>query len=255
MKVYIDPYMDRKNGVLKNKKSIKNRADLEKLEADFTSIRMKQLVLKPLNGDFDFRHLCKLHEAIFQDIYEWAGSPRIINIEKPEEALGGLSVEYTECDDIQRQASMVLTKMKDILWEQLSLDETAEQFSKCMADLWKVHPFREGNTRTIITFCCDFAESKGFGLDRELFKDNSAYMRRALVAASARFSDLGDLSKPEYLIGIVKDAIQRGIQSVEKAGQATTSKINRSTMRKSNSPKKTRETNRLRYNNDYFLER
>jgi len=56
--------------------------------------------------------------------------------------------------------------------------------------IWKIHPFREGNTRTTICFFCDFAESKGFPLNRELFKDNSLYFRRALVAASAIFKDL-----------------------------------------------------------------
>ena len=34
-----------------------------------------------------------------------------------------------------------------------------------MADLWSIHPFREGNTRTIITFCCFYAEKEGFPLD------------------------------------------------------------------------------------------
>lgn len=85
-----------------------------------------------------------------------------------------------------------------------------------MAELWKVHPFREGNTRTTVTFCCDFAESKGFGLDRGLFKDNSQYMRDALVAATAKFSDIGDYSKPNYLYTIVKDGMERGAKLREK---------------------------------------
>jgi len=65
----------------------------------------------------------------------------------------------------------------------------------------------EGNTRTVITFCCDFAEKNGFPLNRELFKDNSQYVRRALVAASAVFHDLGDLSQPQHLFQITLDAI------------------------------------------------
>ena len=93
-------------------------------------------------------------------------------------------------------------------WKSLHTDEKAELFSKNMAELWKVHPFREGNTRTVITFCCDFAEQNGFRLNRELLKDNSMYVRRALVAASAIFFDLGDLSQPQHLIRIVKDSIE-----------------------------------------------
>lgn len=48
-------------------------------------------------------------------------------------------------------------------------------------------PLPEGNTRTIVTFCSQFIESRGFYIDSDLFKDNAQYMRTALVAASAVF--------------------------------------------------------------------
>lgn len=68
----------------------------------------------------------------------------------------------------------------------------------------------EGNTRTIVTFCCMFIESKGIYIKSKLFKDNASYMRSVLVAANAVFHDLGDLRKPEYLYRIVQDALERG---------------------------------------------
>lgn len=209
-KVYIDPYIDRNTGVLKNLLGISDREKLEKAESKFTSVALRELSQTPIQGDFTFAHLCKNHEKIFGDIYEWAGSQRIIDIEKPERALGGLSVEYSPCDDVQRDASIILTNMKKVNWQSLSLDQKAVEFSKYMADLWKVHPFREGNTRTTVTFCCDFAESRGFGIDKKLFKDNGVFLRTALVAASAKFSDsLGDRSQPEHLYRIVKDGMER----------------------------------------------
>lgn len=210
MKSYIDPYIDRNSGVLKNKCGTTDKNKLYKIESDYTILRLSEIAEKPIVGDFNFKHLCTIHEAIFQDIYEWAGCQRTINIEKPEEALGGLSVQYTECDEIQREASIILSKMRDIPWDKLTLDQKSVEFSQCMADLWKVHPFREGNTRTVVTFCCDFADSRGFGLNRQLFKDNSEFLRRALVAASAKFTDLGDLSQPEHLRKIVKDGMEQG---------------------------------------------
>lgn len=209
-KIQGDPYINRETGILKNLINIADKDELHKAEAVLTGIRMKELIETPVKGDFNFKHLCTIHEAIFQDIYEWAGCQRTINIEKPEEALGGLSVQYTECDEIQREASIILSKMRDIPWDKLTLDQKSVEFSQCMADLWKVHPFREGNTRTVVTFCCDFADSRGFGLNRQLFKDNSEFLRRALVAASAKFTDLGDLSQPEHLRKIVKDGMEQG---------------------------------------------
>lgn len=214
-KVYVDPYINRQTGTLKNLLGISDSVKLSEAEAKLSGIAIRKLNRDPIKGDFDFAHLCKIHEKIFEKVYEWAGTQRIIDIEKPERALGGLSVEYSPCDDIQRNASIILADMKKVDWENLPLERKASEFSRYMADLWKIHPFREGNTRTTVTFCCDFAESRGFRLDRKLFKDNSEYTRTALVAASAKFSDLGDHSQPEHLVKIVKDAIERG----EKAGK------------------------------------
>lgn len=68
-------------------------------------------------------------------------------------------------------------------------------------------PLPEGNTRTTITFCCQFADEMGFPLDRKLFEENSMYVRTALVAYNAFFSDGTDFSKKEYLRKIVYDAL------------------------------------------------
>ena len=209
VKVSVDQYIDRKIGILKNKDGIKDKEELDKLEADYTSISLKQLTLNPVKGNFNFDHLCKIHSCIFEKIYEWAGSPRIIDIEKEEDVLGGLSIQYSEHGHIKEDAEKVIQKMHSIEWDKLNLDERVVEFSTCLSDLWKVHPFREGNTRTAVTFCCDFAESKGFGLDRNLFKDNGKFMRNALVASAAKFSDIGDYSKPEYLHRIVKDGMEK----------------------------------------------
>lgn len=151
-----------------------------------------------------------MHYYIFQDIYEWAGKIRIINIEKSEPALGGISIEYSDYFDIVKDVTYVLDKMNHYTWEKAPIDEVAKMFSKYLAELWKVHPYREGNTRTVITFCSQFIESKGFYIDSDLFKDHAQYMRTALVAATALFSDLGDRRKPEYLEKIVLDALERG---------------------------------------------
>ena len=90
----------------------------------------------------------------------------------------------------------------------LSLDEQVKELSDSLAELWKTHPFREGNTRTIITFICQFADDKEMPIDRELFEKKAIYTRNALVAATAIFSD-GDYRKPEFLFNIVKDSLER----------------------------------------------
>lgn len=85
--------------------------------------------------------------------------------------------------------------------------EAAEEFCDSLAKLWKVHPFREDNTRTTITFCCQFADEIGLNINRELFEKNSRYVRTALVAYNVYFSDGSNFSKKKYLERIVYDAI------------------------------------------------
>jgi cell filamentation protein len=203
-----DPYLYPNSGTLINLFDEKDDKILGDIEANYTGLRLRQLIEYPIIGNFDFKHLCKIHQHIFQDIFKWAGKTRVINIEKPEAALGGISVEYCDIVDIEKEIISACKMMTSIKWADLDDKERAEVFAKSIAQIWKVHPFREGNTRTIIRFCCDFAQVSGFPINREIFKDNSIYVRRALVAASAIFKDLGDLSKPQYLIDIVFDAMR-----------------------------------------------
>lgn len=211
-----DPYLYPGTELLKNKLNIRDEQQINEMEAAYTSTRLREMLEFPIEGIFGFEHLCKMHHYIFQDIFDWAGQTRIINIEKSEQILGGISIEYAESQDIKTLIESVLSKMKSEDWEGMKLDQKAEAFSKHLSALWKVHPFREGNTRTIVTFCSQFAESKGIILDTDLFQKNSVYMRNALVAASAVFLDLGDKSKPEYLVKIVKDSLERGSEMKRK---------------------------------------
>ena len=149
-----------------------------------------------------------MHQYIFQDMYEWAGQQRKLNIYKEEHVLGGLSVDYSDVFDIAKNAESILTEMRAKEWNSMDLHTSAVEFSDSLAKLWRVHPFREGNTRTVVTFCCQYADEIGLTPDRDLFENNAQYVRTALVAYNAIFDDLGDISKPEYLLKIVEDAIK-----------------------------------------------
>lgn len=213
-----DPYLYPDTRILKNLLGIMDDKKLQEAESDYVTLRLSEIAEdERLVGVFDFSALCRLHYCIFQDIYEWAGKPRIMNIEKIETVLNGISVEYSDVFDIERDAGAALKKMNSFRWKDASFEETTGKFSDYMAELWKSHPFREGNTRTIVTFCAMFIEEQGVYIDSELFKDNAEYMRDALVAASAVFSDLGDRRRPEYLYRIVGDALERGKEIEEDA--------------------------------------
>ena len=205
----IDPYYYENTEVLRNKLGIKDEDELNRAEVDFSCNAIHELFLSPLVGNYDFEHFCKFHAYIFQDIYEWAGSPRTVEMEKSESMLGYMSIQYSKPENISQDIFSILKKMNSRDWQKLSLEKQSQYLSSDMANLWKVHAFREGNTRTTITFICQFADSKGMFIERALFEKHSAYTRNALVAASAIFED-GDFRNLEYLQKIVKDSLQQG---------------------------------------------
>lgn len=212
----IDPYVYPGTDILKNVLGIQDKQTLDNAEADYVSLRLRELAESPLEGDYDFNHLAEMHRYMFQDIYEWAGKIRTINIEKEEPALGGLSIEYSDKTKIEGDLSKALNKMVSRSWANMSLDDRVKCFSEDLSTVWKTHGFREGNTRLAVTFCCQFIEAQRIPIDRTIFEKNSAYVRTALVAYSAVFHDLGDLSKKEYLERIIRDSLKNAMTSDEK---------------------------------------
>lgn len=83
-----DPYLYEDVAVLRNKLDIRQQELLDEAEADYVVFRLKDLALNPLPGDYHIVHFLKMHEFIFQDIFEWAGKPRTISIYKEEDVLG-----------------------------------------------------------------------------------------------------------------------------------------------------------------------
>lgn len=99
-----DPYLIPGTSVLKNKLNLTLQPDLDEAEADYAALRLRELAVQPLPGNYGVRHYLSFHRYIFQDLYNWAGEPRRMNIMKEEPALGGLSVEYTDYPEIRGRA-------------------------------------------------------------------------------------------------------------------------------------------------------
>lgn len=91
-----DPYLYSDADILQNVADLKTEKAFIEMEADYTTLRPSELVRDHYARSFHIEELCRTHYIIFQDIFEWAGKFRTINIEKFEPALGGISIEYAE---------------------------------------------------------------------------------------------------------------------------------------------------------------
>lgn len=200
-----DPYLFDDVDVLKNLLKIKDEKLLEEAESNITYVKLLDIDRLSENCKFDVDYLKLLHKYIFGDIYEWAGTFRTIPMVKEERVLGGDTVRYSHPNNIEKDLFEAIRKLHGIEWSVLSIEETAKEFSTRIAEIWQVHPFREGNTRTTITFATQFAFHHGFTMDKNLLKESAGYVRDALVKASD-----GQYSEYNYLERIFKDAIMQG---------------------------------------------
>ena len=66
----VDPYVYPNTEILKNLADIRDEETLSCMEAEYTSMRLAELVIKEPAGRFDFTALCRMHQYIFQDVYE-----------------------------------------------------------------------------------------------------------------------------------------------------------------------------------------
>lgn len=197
----IDPYVYEGTNILKNKFDIRNAESLKETEADYigaaiTMLRMQNIKIKSM---FDCQ---KIHKELFGDLYSWAGKFRTIDIYKGESILDGKSIDYVFAFYIKQAIEDLDKEFKTVNWKTLYEKEIIEKICYFISELWHIHPFREGNTRTTAILLYFLIKQNGLHVNYDFLANNSKYFRNALVLSSLYSS-----SKKEYLLGIVSDSI------------------------------------------------
>lgn len=140
-------------------------------EQDITFVKITELLGKE---EFSFTpiQLKFNHKYIFEGVYAFAGNYREVNISKSEPILNGESVQYASyqmiADTLQYDFDTIKAKEK-----------TLENLVYFVADIWQVHPFLDGNTRTNTVFLIQAL--RHFGYDGLTFEDITYEIRDALV--------------------------------------------------------------------------
>lgn len=198
----MDPYVYECSNVLKNKLNIRDEKELIVVEAQLLIAAIVEI--DEIYSELDFSHISSLrniHSLLFQSIYDWAGEFRTVDIYKSEEVLGGVSISYSAEQFIKRDLELIFEWASTVDWS-LSDDQLATNFSKFMTDIWRVHPFREGNTRTVSIFMKLFSKDRGIQFNEQLLSRNAGYVRNALVLAAVE-----EAPEPEHLLKIITDAL------------------------------------------------
>lgn len=169
--------------VLKNKLNIRDRDELKRAEEEITALKQYMLMESPIKGRFSKTQLMNIHRFLFEDIYPFAGHIRREQISKSETLFFPPHLIGQELDKVF--AKLHSEKM---LYE-TDRERQIEHLSYIMSELNIIHPFREGNGRSIRELIRCMALHYGFTLywshvDRGTMLDAAI---RSVVDSRARY--------------------------------------------------------------------
>jgi cell filamentation protein len=188
---YVDPdytYTDPKTGVLRNLAGITDPDELSFIESTAVTKRAKELEKNPLKIK-DSLSLLAIHKHLFQDIYNWAGQKRTVEISKGGNQFFPLS-----------HFDMAFSYIDKLIVEYRNIDnskkgEIAKKLAEILDNVNHLHPFREGNGRTQREFVRTLALEKGYTLNLNP-PDNVDIFERYMSGTIE-----GDVGKLAKLIG------------------------------------------------------
>lgn len=151
---FVDPYVYPGSSVLRNRLGIHDQAELNGAEYVATWTRRQELHAHPITGYFDLGHLRAIHRHLFQDLFDWAGQLRTVEISKGDSQFHPSSL-------LGKAAEHTFTWLRggQLLGAEPVDDDTfITEASELLGLLNYMHPFREGNGRTQRAFLDQVAE-------------------------------------------------------------------------------------------------
>ena len=172
-----DPYLYPTVNVLRNKLGIANAGELDAVERLLVVQRIREGA--PL-GRFDLKHLQAIHRHLFQDVYEWAGQVRTVEISKGDSQFQLRQYIETGMADVHRRLTSVhFFRGRDPA-------AFAEGAGKVMGDINYVHPFREGNGRTQLQYLKQLGAQAGYNIRLDQV-GRDAWMEASMAAHRADY--------------------------------------------------------------------
>ncbi|CAG1005955.1 MAG: cell division protein [Rhizobiaceae bacterium] len=194
-----DPYVDPDSKVLRNKLGITDEKALDRAERALVTQRMREGVPR---GKFDLDHLKAIHRHLFQDVYEWAGKIRTVEIAKDKSQFQFRQYIETGMADIEK-------RLKDRNYlRSLPRGEFAREAAAIIGDVNYVHPFREGNGRVQMQYLKQLCEQAGHPVQLNRIAPE-AWMDASREAHQARYEKMADCIAMAIVPGRARSGISR----------------------------------------------
>ena len=132
-------------------RTTRTETENETKEADIVSARITKL-LGEKAFQFSPAEWITIHHRLFEGIFDHAGQIRKYNISKKEWILNGETVIYADFNNIKDTLDYDFATEKQFSYEGLSVEASVKHLAKFASDIWRIHPFGEGNTRATAVF-------------------------------------------------------------------------------------------------------
>ena len=175
-------------------------------EADKVAANIAALLHEPA-FHFSPAGLASIHKRLFHNVFKFAGQMRQYNITKKEWVLEGDSVRYAHAAEILMALDYDMEKEKRFSFKGISQDRMVEHIAHFIADIWQVHPFPEGNTRSTAVFCIKYLRYLGFRVTNLPFARHARYFRDALVRANYNNAPAGICADYSFLIKFFRNLL------------------------------------------------
>lgn len=181
-------------------KQDKNSINYSEMECDLVSTRIAKL-LEDRAFVFSPIQLKSIHRKLFSELLlderdNSIGEYRKYNISKKEPILNGDTVIYGEYTTIDDFLKYDFENESSKNYSQMSLDKQIKSLARFTSAIWQIHPFIEGNTRTVAVFIQKYLLSMGYLVNNDLFRENSVYFRNSLVASN--YSNIPKKISPDF---------------------------------------------------------
>jgi len=214
-----DPYLWPNTNVLRNKAGITSAKELALYESNYTQFRTWELKENPIPGGFDIQKLCGIHQHLFQDVYDFAGQIRTINISKGD--------MFANVPEITRLSEYLFTQLqKEKFLTNLSPHQFAERAALYFNAINAIHPFREGNGRTQRIFMEQLAKEAGHTLNLEAVSNKITMVDASKQGIAADIDGVVafDTQRPILFIDMFQKAVNPAYVDIMQQARAALAK-------------------------------
>lgn len=161
--------------VLRNKAEITDANELDAYEGELSTLRSIEILENPLAGQFDLALLQHIHFALFQDIYDWAGKIRTVDISRGNSRFANVRF-------IESAANEIFNKLaRENCLKGLDAGHLSKRLAHYLSEINALHPFREGNGRVQRIFISQLSQAAGYQLDYSDLAQEQIYQAMELA--------------------------------------------------------------------------